>query len=1051
MRGLVFVAFVLSVISVGRCLPTNLGAHAELSNDMTAVLLPHVQGDEYGYDDIGNEILDREERGLSPLGSGSGPLPGNLSGLTDDEDLVTESPQLATKPEVLKLAIASKITARFSSTEVRSKLKNIDKNAAEAKFTISLPDDAFISAFSMTIDNVIYHSEVKPKDVAQREYNEAKAKGQTAGQVKQSSPDENKFTVSVTVEARKTVLFNLTYEQLLKRKNGIFEQRISIQPGQMVPDVRVEAHITEPQGLKEVNASWAIADKSDETKLNNMTEVQLRPRSAKVLFDSRGEGLLITSNGIMGDFIIKYDVMHDVKAGHLQIVNGYFVHYFSPEGLPKTRKNVVFVIDVSGSMRGRKIEQTKTAFTTILDDVRPIDRINIVLFESSVRVWRANQMVEATRENIATAKRYVNRLSAGGGTNLYDGLTTAVDLLTGNDNDDAMPLIIMLTDGQPTSGAVTITSEIVKRITNLIEGRLSLFSVGFGNGVDFSFLEKLSLSNQALARKVYEDSSASVQMKGFYDEVANPLLFNINLEYSNRLVDEGSLTQSNFMAYFDGTEITVAGKLKDEVINAVWNSANDMNGPMTGENRDESDLVRNETILASAQHPNTISIVDGNEDGIYREPFCVVITGKSLDVDIEFNTSTVIEKDNSLSRHEVDDFAQRLWAYLTIKNLLDERKTVDNRKTKAAISERALNLSLKYHFVTPLTSLLVVKPDDDTDILAESVPEVPSDDMQNQHSSSLYIAPMAAGPAGPQASFPPQRRLFKGPTGMRGPGHPPSMAIPMSHAFADSDPHFMVEIPQSDLNVCFDINGDPGDVFNLLNDSNFNLQVSAYVIPVENDGIPDQGKNRTYFGKIGVLFGTDRYLVLTPTYIEVNSKAFKLDWDDDLSMRVGDFDVHIRNKHRVVINHGDDVVVVIMAHRVRHGNIFQYERERAANRSHRVDHLGFYVENGKGLSKDVHGLIGQFYRKKEVLVSSSVTTTVDMSGVPLPLASPSQSATLFIDDRHVPVKLINRRIPLIRDYKECWHAADNAKGLIEGDYTDYKLPSLLTHVDKHGK
>ena len=209
-------------------------------------------------------------------------------------------------------------------------------------------------------------------------------------------------------------------------------------------------------------------------------------------------------------------------------------------------------------------------------------------------------------------------------------------------NGEAMPLIIMLTDGQPTSGSVTSTSEIIKRITNLIDGRLSLFSVGFGNGVDFSFLEKLSLSNQALARKVYEDSSASLQMKGFYDEVANPLLFNINIEYSHGLVDEDSLTQSNFMAYFDGTEITVAGKLKDEVIYAVWNSSNDASGPMAGEHRDESDLVRNETILASAQRPDTISLVDGNEGGSYGE-LSVVITGQSLDVDIVFNTSTPIE------------------------------------------------------------------------------------------------------------------------------------------------------------------------------------------------------------------------------------------------------------------------------------------------------------------------------------------------------------------------------------------------------------------------
>lgn len=130
---------------------------------------------------------------------------------------------------------------------------------------------------------------------------------------------------------------------------------------------------------------------------------------------------------------------------------------------------------------------------------------------------------------------------------------------------------------------------------------------------------------------------------------------------------------------------------------------------------------------------------------------------------------------------------------------------------------------------------------------------------------------------------------------------------------------------------------------------------------MEHDGIPGSSRNNTYFGKIGVLLGMDRYLILTPDTIEVNNEAFKLGWDDHLSMRVGDFVVHIRNKHQVVIAHGDDVVVVIMAHRVKHGNIFLAERQRAANGSRRVDHLGFYVEEGKGLAEDVHGLIGKFH------------------------------------------------------------------------------------------
>ena len=178
-------------------------------------------------------------------------------------------------------------------------------------------------------------------------------------------------------------------------------------------------------------------------------------------------------------------------------------------------------------------------------------------------------------------------------------MITAINLLTDH-GSEGMPLIIMLTDGQPTAGPVTNTDQIISQITETIDGRLSLFSIGFGAGVDFSFLEKLSLSNQALARKVYVDSSASIQMKGFYDEVANPLLFNLNIDYNYEIVEKASLTQSSFMAYFDGTEITVAGKLKDGVIHAAG--------------------VDFDGVKLSAD-----------------------ITAKSLDVDVKYNTSAPVQ------------------------------------------------------------------------------------------------------------------------------------------------------------------------------------------------------------------------------------------------------------------------------------------------------------------------------------------------------------------------------------------------------------------------
>lgn len=70
----------------------------------------------------------------------------------------------------------------------------------------------------------------------------------------------------------------------------------------------------------------------------------------------------------------------------------------------------------------------------------------------------------------------------------------------------------------------------------------------------------------------------------------------------------------------------------------------------------------------------------------------------------------------------MDDFAQRLWAFLTIKELLSKRIAADGSAEKASLTKRALDLSLKYHFVTPLTSLVVVKPEEVTAADVEILP-----------------------------------------------------------------------------------------------------------------------------------------------------------------------------------------------------------------------------------------------------------------------------------------------------------------------------------------
>lgn len=98
----------------------------------------------------------------------------------------------------------------------------------------------------------------------------------------------------------------------------------------------------------------------------------------------------------------------------LQVVNGYFVHFIAPQGLPAMPKDIIFVLDVSGSMSsGKKIKQLKKAMDIILSDMQEGDRFNILKFSSNVHKWQIS-MTEVSQKTISDARTFVRNMQPGG-------------------------------------------------------------------------------------------------------------------------------------------------------------------------------------------------------------------------------------------------------------------------------------------------------------------------------------------------------------------------------------------------------------------------------------------------------------------------------------------------------------------------------------------------------------------------------------------------------------------------------------------------------------
>ncbi|KAL4601560.1 Inter-alpha-trypsin inhibitor heavy chain H3-like [Arapaima gigas] len=380
---------------------------------------------------------------------------------------------------------------------------------------------------------------------------------------------------------------------------------------------QIDVQIHEKQGIRFLDTRGGLVS----TELSRIVNTTLSDKEARVLFaPTRKEQQQCpgcTKHGINGDLLIVYDVNRPSSWGDLQISHGYFVHYFAPTDLVRMPKNVVFIIDQSGSMHGRKIEQTRQALLKILGDIAEEDHFALITFDDRVQPWK-KQLVKATANNLEAAQSFVRKIRDRGATDINAAVLEGVRMLNvfaeTKKPNGSVSILILLTDGDPTSG-VTNLDTIQANVREAIGRRYTLYCLGFGFDVNYEFLEKMALQNGGVARRIYPDSDADVQLQGFYEEVATPLLLDIQMSYTG----VSNVTQTSFGHYYNGSEIIVAGRISD----------NDL-----------------ETLTAAVKAHSKSNQVEYEEVSAR--------TGDAID-------SYIFNK-----------YIQRLWAYLTVQQLLEK-------------------------------------------------------------------------------------------------------------------------------------------------------------------------------------------------------------------------------------------------------------------------------------------------------------------------------------------------------------------------------------------
>nr|XP_035970260.1 inter-alpha-trypsin inhibitor heavy chain H5 [Halichoerus grypus] len=867
--------------------------------------------------------------------------------------------RLKTKPLMTEFSVKSTIISRYAFTTVSCRMLNRASEDQEIEFQMQIPAAAFITNFTLLIGDKVYQGEITGRE---------KKNGDKVKEKRNKTSEDNgekgtdMFRASVVIPSKDKAAFLLSYEELLQRRLGKYEHVISVRPQQLVGRLMVEVNILERSGVESLEVLPLQHSRQkdsgkgeDNSGLPPSTVINQNDTFAKITFKpSVVQQARIAQNGILGDFIIRYDVNREQSIGDIQVLDGYFVHYFAPKDLPPLPKNVVFVLDSSASMVGTKLRQTKDALFRILHDLRPQDHFNIIGFSNRIKVWK-DHLVSVTPDNVRDGKVYIHHMSPTGGTDINGALQRGIKLLNDyvahNDIEDhSVSLIIFLTDGKPTVGE-THTLKILNNTKEAARGQICIFTIGIGNDVDFMLLEKLSLENCGLTRRVLEEDDAGSQLIGFYDEIRTPLLSDIRVDYPPASVEHA--TRTVFPNYFNGSEIVTAGKLADS-------QAGRLHVEVTASNGQRFVLLKTDVPLEPQQAGR-----GGGAEG----------------------------------RNHVE----RLWSYLTLKELLSSWRHSGDEREKQRLGQSARTLAVARGFLTPLTALHLRRR-------ALQTPQ-------------LEDARGAAAALGPE----PVLQRLRGAGGRPGPAlkKPYSPRIKVSKTSVDGDPHFVVDFPLRKLTVCFNIDGQPGDILRLVSDhADSGVTVNGELIGAP---APPSGhkKQRTYFGTITILVNKPKrsYLEITPNRV-IWDGGDRLVLPCNQSTAVGSrgLEVSVSANANVTVTIRSTVAFVILIH--------LYKKPAPYQRNH----LGFYISNSEGLSGNCHGLLGQFLNKDASL-------TEEPTHPAFPKAGEQSETFLKVKGHQVPVVWKQRKIYNGEEQVDCWFARNNAAKLIDGEYKDY----LATH------
>ena len=445
----------------------------------------------------------------------------------------------------------------LARTVVRQTYANPYSDVIEAVYVFPLGQMAAVNDFLMEVGGRRIVGVVRPREEAERIYNEARARGQTASLLTQERP--NIFTQNIAnIEPGGSVAVTITTFERVPYEKGTYEYVFPMVvgpryiPGNAQPepagsstggggwsaptDAVPEAHKITPPVLKPGERSGH--DISLEVSLDAglpIKEVKSVAHSVKI--QKRGETssriTLSEADGIPNrDFVLRWSVggseMQFGTVAHSEGSGGYFTLMVQPPLAPRvdqvSPREITFIMDVSGSMSGLPVETSKNLVRRVLDGMRPGDMFNIFLFASgNGQMWESPR--PGTPRNVMEAKRFLESLQGSGGTEMLAGLRRAIG---GAHDPKCLQMYVFATDGFVGDEARIL--EFVKKE----RGEARFFAFGIGSSVNRFLIEGVGREGSGKSAIVIprDEGAASRAADAFFACIDAPVLTDVGVDWN---------------------------------------------------------------------------------------------------------------------------------------------------------------------------------------------------------------------------------------------------------------------------------------------------------------------------------------------------------------------------------------------------------------------------------------------------------------------------------------------------------------------------------------